>query len=696
MRMQDYRNVVDRIHHDPDCKQEVLAMANRANIEKKHGFGLHAGAVVAAALLLVNAGVAYKVFAGNKKPETSSVATDALSVNEAPLYVQRLQEVYAWSGYPCNFDCTGMGREMEMTWESDEWKVDLRAMAGCDTMLYFFYDVTPKQGQTPDDLRKRWPAVHISLDENTGRAPRDLAHFSLMGPADEGAEVYHGYGYCVPADGFGMAGQNVTISCVNVNVGEDGLLSSTKEDIIGTKDVPFKLDFIPELPVENLKEAFAYSVNEGETAHATGVKVSPFGLYFSDAFFDDIDRASVVYSGGPNIRSIAVKAVMNDGKECDIPLQNNTACNDFMYIDENGEEQMFKNALVVFGTPVALENVQCFVVSCDGVEGTCTIPVNPDAQTTETDTEPEKQTAEEQAANDEKLLYLDMSDEAYAALSEAQKTVYDEVRNYWTADNTFAQFSGIEDYCPQYQIILEDGGRFRCGDFLDVNYWVNVEQFTELQHPCNARIRMMYDGQALPIMIAGGGQELEDEGLFECGEGTGFPLTFNLTDVPDGAAVTLEVYYSPMIEIDGNANDITVLKTIDLTYDKLNVKDMAALALPDLFKALNCVLTDMECENLDLTLAEGYHELTADERISAEMIEQPQTKEEMDTYIANRLTDVYYWDTMGEFDTIRFTVSPEHLCDKVTIQLADGTVFSADAEQIMQAVQQNPDPREMN
>ena len=171
-RIQQYCNVVNRIKHDPACREEVLHMATRKEIRvTKRGAAM--GTAVAAALVALNIGGGYLLLSRDQHPETSGVAmsdlavqTDDISASSAADYadyVTLMQQYYTGiSGKPCDFDFTGYGKDFDYSFENDEYKVTLRAVTGCNWVLYYFYDVEPKQGQT--ELRE-FPVISLSIED---------------------------------------------------------------------------------------------------------------------------------------------------------------------------------------------------------------------------------------------------------------------------------------------------------------------------------------------------------------------------------------------------------------------------------------------------------------------------------------------------------------------------------------------------
>ena len=165
---------MDKIKHDPACKQEVLNMAQRNQIHMTKRSGKVAGTAIAAALLAANIGGGYLLLHGRNQALNPPVATEieseidlasAAETAALPCYVSRMQEYYAGlTGEPCDFDFTGLGRDFEnVTAEDENWRVELKAVTGCDWILYYFYDVTPLQGQSWEQFQQEHPRMEAEV-----------------------------------------------------------------------------------------------------------------------------------------------------------------------------------------------------------------------------------------------------------------------------------------------------------------------------------------------------------------------------------------------------------------------------------------------------------------------------------------------------------------------------------------------------
>lgn len=89
-------------------------------------------------------------------------ASEAITPREdLPQYVQLMQLYYeGQTQEPCHYDFTGLGKDLDASYENDRYQITLRAVAGCEWILYYFYDVAPKNGTTWEDF---WSDTHVSM-----------------------------------------------------------------------------------------------------------------------------------------------------------------------------------------------------------------------------------------------------------------------------------------------------------------------------------------------------------------------------------------------------------------------------------------------------------------------------------------------------------------------------------------------------
>ena len=196
-KIQQYCSAVDKIKHDPACKQEVLNMAQQKNIHMTKRGGRIAGTAIAAALLAANVGGGYLLLHGRNQQTDFSAATSiaseiedvsaAVDTEVLPCYVSRVQEYYAAkTGKPCDFEFTGWGRDFDdVSAEDENWRVELKAVTGCDWVLYYFYDVTPLKGQTTDEFQQTFPAITFRGSDQDGPVTSQFTYGFMPGQTPE-------------------------------------------------------------------------------------------------------------------------------------------------------------------------------------------------------------------------------------------------------------------------------------------------------------------------------------------------------------------------------------------------------------------------------------------------------------------------------------------------------------------------------
>ena len=192
MKQEDYFRIMDcasdeditemmqhrRFRQVPSGEEEITVKQTEQKRIRMSRRGAAAGTAVAAALLALNVGGGYLLLRGKdtqmpaaEQPESAAVEQeDAVEQNaaegvpsddaqtaETPQYVQLMQDYYnklTDSPYyegktyaPCDYDFTGLGKDIDCMFEWDDYKLTYRAVVGCDWVLYYFFDVEPKKGQ---------------------------------------------------------------------------------------------------------------------------------------------------------------------------------------------------------------------------------------------------------------------------------------------------------------------------------------------------------------------------------------------------------------------------------------------------------------------------------------------------------------------------------------------------------------------
>ena len=176
-----------RFRQVPSGEEEITVRQTAQKKTRMTRRGAAAGTAVAAALLALNVGSGYLLLHGRNAENpaaeqtesafteqdeaaavigTEEISADIAANNEAAgttQYVQLMQEYYnklTDSPYyegrtytPCDYDFTGLGKDIDCTFEWDDYKLTYRAVVGCDWVLYYFYDAEPKQGQ---DYQQFW------------------------------------------------------------------------------------------------------------------------------------------------------------------------------------------------------------------------------------------------------------------------------------------------------------------------------------------------------------------------------------------------------------------------------------------------------------------------------------------------------------------------------------------------------------
>ena len=202
--------------HFPPEEQEMTS--GRSGIFMSRNRNLAATAV-AAALLAVNVGGGYLLLhsrvpappAGTSLPqdEENGIEIQPAETTAAPIaeesetvtepasddsgYGSLMRALYtAQNGKECTFNFAGLGIDCNDTWENDAYRMTLRGICGCDWMLFYFYDVEPKQGQTYDDYADARPLISLNADCG-GRTINSQCAGEMP---DQGEELSDGVWHC--------------------------------------------------------------------------------------------------------------------------------------------------------------------------------------------------------------------------------------------------------------------------------------------------------------------------------------------------------------------------------------------------------------------------------------------------------------------------------------------------------------------
>ena len=218
-----------RFRQVPSGEEEITLKQTKQKEIRMTRKGVAAGTAVAAALLALNVGGGYLLLHGKEDQQASTeeaavteqaesaadIGTEEIPAeipadDEAdvaqPQYVQLMQEYYnklTDSPYyegktyePCDYDFTGLGKDIDYTFEWDDYKLTYRAVVGCDWVLYYFYDVEPKQGQDYETFWNENPdmsRIAVSLIQgDTVNFTCDRVSDALDPEPDNG--VWHGFG----------------------------------------------------------------------------------------------------------------------------------------------------------------------------------------------------------------------------------------------------------------------------------------------------------------------------------------------------------------------------------------------------------------------------------------------------------------------------------------------------------------------
>ncbi|MBR6107882.1 MAG: hypothetical protein IKQ39_07715 [Oscillospiraceae bacterium] len=150
-----------------------------------------------------------------------------------PAYVKWMQTLY-----DTDYDFTGSGTDLDITWEDHGYRVHMTAAAGDAFRLYYFYDVYPLEGQPYDKDGNRdeyFPIPLFSFYDENGENLGWKRHTGyrigenpllLSSETVDGQEVWHMFGRVTDLTGTGMHGCTI-YTCLSAQL--SGLEPSNSE-----------------------------------------------------------------------------------------------------------------------------------------------------------------------------------------------------------------------------------------------------------------------------------------------------------------------------------------------------------------------------------------------------------------------------------------------------------------------------------
>lgn len=565
-RIRQYCNVVNRMKHNPACREEVLSMAARKKI-RISGRGAAAGTAVAAVLLALNIGGGYLLLSGSTTTGNSMVATNELDVQTEvtqPLYVTKMQEYYtAVSGTPCDFDFTGYGRDLGFTYEDvdGQYRVTLTAITGCDWMFYYFYDVEPLQGQSWEEFNADG-LIHLIVRNSDGEHLCATSFGREMPNQGEELDdgVWHCYGYMhnVTRTPFRTESCSLRI-CTN---GPDYGVEEDHWDTQVMDEIPLDFLTIPSTLGE-AAETWYFDYDKVrligdngvdlfkpliETQHGISVvemtqcEITPFGAFY----FTEPYRLA---NGGSGMFQ---SSYMEENPAIDIHIQSA-----FVQQNELGEtiDTFLPANFTCTGTYCSMGEATSYIYVLfdhpwDAAKGALVqTPLDGIDESAEDDEATQADSIKTVTINDEatgELVYP--SEDVVASLNDAEKAALADVMDYWATD-----IFTSDDF------IYHDET-----DRLELNYHMTVPQDREPLSGCELFVTVTCEGRT--IALYSGGKDSENQSdylettLYQLGS-LSEPLLFDRSEIAGANQFEVNVALRPMVTVDGEENTAYFLWT---------------------------------------------------------------------------------------------------------------------------------------
>ena len=202
-----------------------------------------------------------------QKPQEVQVADDNTQTKG---YVEKMQKLYNTS-----YDFTGMGTDLDITWEEYGYKAHMTAVAGDAFRLYYFYDVYPLNGQEfdKDDQRDAYfpmPIFEFYRDGSKLNGSRTNENPLRLSTSNaDGQEVWHMVGRVSDVVGIGMNDCKI-YTCLGSqlsNAYENSLADWDMRAVKGVKEIP-----------NFMKQPFFRTLSGGELSPFTRYAVTELGI----------------------------------------------------------------------------------------------------------------------------------------------------------------------------------------------------------------------------------------------------------------------------------------------------------------------------------------------------------------------------------------------------------------------------------
>ena len=269
------------------AREEKIMMTKHTQTDSGMFRSKGVAAAIAAVLVCANVAGGIYLLRGDNQPETkseTSAGTDieselipAVSEN-TPDYVKLMQEYYTnLSGQPCDYDFSGMGRNLDETVETDDVRIHIKGMVGCDWTMFVFFDAEPLNLSAKD---REYFSSMAFCKVNDMYYPA-LGIVDAEGKADDSCQRLYGT----------MPGQQSLDNgvfhcyCIISNHSAEALTDGEKYLGIGKMNEPYDPEYDIRIPLDSLKKI---PMQESELAAAvsahipdtmTRCAVTPFGVY---------------------------------------------------------------------------------------------------------------------------------------------------------------------------------------------------------------------------------------------------------------------------------------------------------------------------------------------------------------------------------------------------------------------------------
>ena len=228
--------------------------------------------------------------------EVQAISTDAA---EKPQYVKLMQEYYTQkSGIPCDYDFSSMGKDLDETIETDNARIHIKGMVGCDWTMFVFFDVEPLNLSAEE-------TEYFSIESFEGLSDNYYPVFGIVGAEGKAVDFFQRICRTMPAQ-QSLDNGVFHCYCLISSHSEEAFTDGEKYLGIGKMnepndpeyDIRIPLDCLQTIPLQESELAAAVSTFIPDDSiyryppdkSMTRSAVTPFGVYCISDRYETVQK----------------------------------------------------------------------------------------------------------------------------------------------------------------------------------------------------------------------------------------------------------------------------------------------------------------------------------------------------------------------------------------------------------------------